>query len=283
MGCAACHLQGTDPAAGRMSWNRMSIVVLFNSGHAMSSVWWVGVFQRVGQEEHQQCLHHGVGAHWWVLQQEMQAGGEGPVGQCPLVLVKAQQMPWFQPGVSSRAHLIPHHTQPLLKWDLKRAARGVGRWMAQFWSYDPGCPCRPVQGLSQELLAMRYHWRNVFRKPKFHHLPGHLSLSFTESQNVESQKCREVGSEGPSQPPAPPLPRAGCPPAQAAQGPSMAWGTSRDGPRSSGQQCQHLTALRVKNFITKLEAVDHWRDSKTTELSISLKGASSCQCLRSST
>ena len=209
----------------------MSIVVLFNSGHAMSSVWWVGVFQRVGQEEHQQCLHHGVGAHWWVLQQEMQAGGEGPVGQCPLVLVKAQQMPWFQPGVSSRAGLVPHHTQPLLKWDLERAARGVGRRMAQFWSYDPGCPCRPVQGPSQELLAMRYHWRNVFRKPKFHHLPGHLSLSFLESQNMESQKYREAGSEGPSQPPAPPLPWAGCPPSSGCPRPIcghrhlQGWGT----------------------------------------------------------
>lgn len=49
---------------------------------------------------------------------------------------------------------------------------------------------------------------------------------------------RMVGLEGTLQPPAPPLPCAGCPPAQAAQSPSMAWGT-----HSSRLQCQGLTAL----------------------------------------
>ena len=46
---------------------------------------------------------------------------------------------------------------------------------------------------------------------------------------MEPWNHRTTGLEKTLQPPAPPLPWAGCPPAQAAQGPSMAWSTSRDG------------------------------------------------------
>lgn len=172
----------------------------------------------------------------------MWAGGEGMGGQHPPVLVEAQQVP---PVSAAGGDLLPHHTQPLLKWDLK-GVKGAARGMAQFWSYDPGCPCRHIQGLSQELLAMRYHWRNVFRKPKFHHLPGYLSLSFIESQNMESQKCRKVGSEGPSHHPL--LPWAGCSP------------PSSGCPRSiSGHR--HLQGWGTNNFFhsnTAMEEKKQW-------------------------
>lgn len=60
--------------------------------------------------------------------------------------------------------------------------------------------------------------------------------------SVEPQNVT-LGWNVPYSPPAPSLWWAGCPPDQAAQGPSLAWVTSRDGaPQLSVQQCQGRVA-----------------------------------------